>query len=127
MKPQKGILTSNDFKSNSGQVYINTNITKRNPGMILIYASWCGHCHRFMPIFNDLQQQLGSDFPLLALEDAELNKNQQLSRDLNVNGYPTIKFFDQSGKIISDYNKKRDKASLLDHICKIYHHCITYH
>lgn len=120
-------LTTNDFISNSNGVYINTNITKKNPGMLFVFANWCGHCHRFMPIFNELQKQLGSDFPLVALEDTELKKNAKLSQDLNVQGFPTIKFFDQRGKIVSDYNKNRDKKTILEHICKIYHHCINYH
>lgn len=120
-------LTTNDFISNSNGVYINTNITKKNPGMLFVFANWCGHCHRFMPIFNELQKQLGSDFPLVALEDTELKKNAKLSQDLNVQGFPTIKFFDQRGKIVSDYNKNRDKKTILEHICKVYHHCINYH
>lgn len=125
MKPQGYKLKSQDFKINSGQVYINTDVTKKNPGIILIWANWCGHCHRFIPTFNELQKQLGPNFPLVSLEESDIDK--QLSRDLNINGFPTIKFFDQSGKIIADYNKERDKASLLDHICKVYHHCIIYH
>ena len=120
-------LTTNDFKSNSDGVYINTNITKRNPGMLFIFANWCGFCHRFTGTFNELQKQLGSDFPLLSLEDTELKKNTKLSDSLNVQGFPTIKFFDQNGKIVSDYNKNRDKATILQHICKVYHHCINYH
>jgi thioredoxin-related protein len=120
-------LTTNDFKSNSDGVYINTNITKRNPGMLFIFANWCGFCHRFKDTFNELQQQLGSDFPLVSLEDVELKKNTKLSDSLNVQGFPTIKFFDQNGKIVSDYNKNRDKATILQHICKVYHHCINYH
>lgn len=120
-------LTTNDFISNSNGVHINTNITKKNPGMLFVFANWCGHCHRFMPIFNELQKQLGSNFPLVALEDTELKKNSKLSEDLNVQGFPTIKFFDQRGKIVSDYNKNRDKKTILEHICKVYHHCINYH
>lgn len=127
MKLQGIKLTANDFISNSDGVYINTNITKKNPGMLFVFASWCGHCHKFMPIFNELQQQLGSDFPLVSLEDTELKKNTKLSNSLDVQGFPTIKFFDQRGKIVSDYNKNRDKESILEHICKIYHHCINYH
>jgi thiol-disulfide isomerase/thioredoxin len=127
MKLQGIKLTADDFVSNSDGVYINTNITKKNPGMLFVFASWCGHCHKFMPIFNELQQQLGSDFPLVSLEDTELKKNTKLSNSLDVQGFPTIKFFDQRGKIVSDYNKSRDKTSILEHICKIYHHCINYH
>ena len=128
MSEVQGIkLRSNDFLANSNGVYINTNITKRKPGMLFIFANWCGHCHRFMPTFNELQQQLGSDFPLMSLEDVELKNNKKLSNDLDVQGFPTIKFFDQNGKIIGNYNNNRDKQTILDHICKVYHHCIMYH
>ena len=120
-------LGSNDFISNSDGVYINTNITKKNPGMLFVYANWCGFCVKFKSTFNELQQQLGSDFPLVSLEDVELKKNTKLSDSLNVQGFPTIKLFDQNGKIVSDYNKNRDKATILQHICKVYHHCINYH
>lgn len=127
MKPEGIHLKPRDFKSQPNETYINTDITKKNPGMLLVYASWCGHCHRFMPTFNELQKQLGQEFVLVSLEDTELKKDNNLSQNLNINGFPTIKFFDQSGKIISDYNKNRDKDTLLDYICKIYHHCIIYH
>ena len=120
-------LTANDFISNSDGVYINTNITKKNPGMLFVFANWCGFCIKFKDTFNELQQQLGGDFPLVSLEDVELKKNTKLSDSLNVQGFPTIKFFDQNGKIVSDYNKNRDKATILQHICKVYHHCINYH
>lgn len=120
-------LESKDFILKSDEVYINTNITKKNPGMLFVYANWCGHCQRFKSTFNELQQQLGSDFPLVSLEDIELNKNTILSKSLQVQGFPTIKFFDQNGKIIENYNKNRDKQTILEHICKVYHHCINYH
>jgi len=120
-------LESKDFILKSDEVYINTNITKKNPGMLFVYANWCGHCQRFKSTFNELQQQLGSDFPLVSLEDIELNKNTILSKSLQVQGFPTIKFFDQNGKIIGNYNKNRDKQTILEHICKVYHHCINYH
>ena len=120
-------LGSNDFIIKSDGVYINPSITKKNPGMLFVFANWCGFCHKFKSTFNELQQQLGSDFPLVSLEDTELNKNTNLSKSLEVQGFPTIKFFDQRGKIIGNYNKNRDKQTILEHICKIYHHCINYH
>jgi thiol-disulfide isomerase/thioredoxin len=120
-------LESKDFILKSDEVYINTNITKKNPGMLFVYANWCGFCVKFKSTFNELQQQLGSDFPLVSLEDIELNKNTTLSKSLQVQGFPTIKFFDQNGKIIGNYNKNRDKQTIIEHICKVYHHCINYH
>jgi thiol-disulfide isomerase/thioredoxin len=120
-------LVSSDFKVTKDGVYIHPKITKGNPGMLLIHANWCGHCQRFKPTFNELCKQLGNDFPCTSIEDSNL-EDDSLKKALNFQGYPTIKFFDQNGKIIGDYNKgDRSKRALLDHICDLYHHCITYH
>lgn len=120
-------LKQGDFKSNGSDLYINKTSTGGNPGLLLIYANWCGHCNRFKPVFNEIAQQMGNKFPVISIEHAELEKNQKLMTDLDFQGYPTIKFFDQHGKILGDYNGDRDKKSILAHICNIYHHCIAYH
>ena len=118
-------LSQNDFAIKKDGLYITKNL--KSPGMLLIFANWCGHCQRFKPTFNQLCQQLGSDFPCTSIEDANLD-DDDLKKSLNFKGYPTIKFFDQSGKIISEYQSgDRSKESLLNHICDVYHHCIKYH
>lgn len=122
-----GEITDKDFKIISEKVYIDTKINSGKPGMLLIHADWCGHCKRFQPTFDDLHQKLNSDFPLLSIEDKYLQKNQNLSSALNFRGYPSLKFFDQNGKIIGDYSGDRTKDSLLQHICKVFHHCMEYH
>lgn len=120
-------LTANDFVYDKDNVYINKKITKGNPGLLLIYANWCGHCKRFKPTYNELCQQMGSKFPCVSIEDEQLNNNSKLVSKLNFQGYPTIKFFDQHGKLLGDYNGDRNKSSLLNHICDVYHHCARYH
>jgi thiol-disulfide isomerase/thioredoxin len=119
-------LSQKDFTMTKNGVYINKNL--KSPGMILIYANWCGHCQRFKPTFNQLYRQLGTDFHCMSLEDTELKGNANLNQALNIQGYPTIKFFDQKGKIIGEYNNgDRSKEALLKHICKVYHHCVKLH
>jgi thiol-disulfide isomerase/thioredoxin len=119
-------LTTKDFKINNGNVHVKTN---GNPGLLLIHASWCGHCKNFTPTYQELCRKLnknGDSFPCLAIENEELKKDGgSLSDALGVEGYPTLKFFDQHGKIVGDYNGNRQEAHLLDTICKVYHHCIT--
>lgn len=125
MEGQK--LKSSHFKVSGNHVYVDPKIHGGNPGLLLIYANWCGHCQRFKPTFNDLCRQLGKDFPCTSIEDADMD-DDNLKSALNFRGYPTIKFFDQSGKIIGDYNSgDRSKEALLNHICDLYHHCIKYH
>jgi thiol-disulfide isomerase/thioredoxin len=120
-------LKSSDFKVTKNGVYVNQKVNGGNPGMLLIFANWCGHCQRFKPTFNELCKQLGDEFSCTSIEDSNLDDND-LKTALDFKGYPTIKFFDQNGKIIGDYNKgDRSKQAMLDHICDLYHHCISYH
>lgn len=116
-------LSQNDFSISRNGVYINKNL--KSPGMLLIFANWCGHCQRFKPTFNELCRQLGNDFHCISIEDTQLQQNDNLIKALNFRGFPTIKFFDQSGKIIGEYNGERSKAELLKHICKVYHYCTS--
>lgn len=116
-------LSSNDFSISINGIYINKNL--KSPGMLLIFANWCGHCQRFKPTFNELCRQLGNDFHCISIEDTQLQQNDNLVKALNFRGFPTIKFFDKSGKIISEYNGERSKTELLKHICKVYHYCAS--
>jgi thiol-disulfide isomerase/thioredoxin len=127
MEPSGTKLKSADFIVTKNKVYLDKKITGGNPGMLLIHAKWCGHCQRFMPTFNELVTQMGDKFPVISIEDVELKDSDSLLSALNFRGFPTIKFFDQSGAIIADFNGERSKAGIMSHICKIYHHCISYH
>jgi protein disulfide-isomerase A6 len=127
MEPIGTKLKAGDFIVTKDKVFIDKTVTQGKPGMLLIHAKWCGHCQRFMPTFNELTTQMGQEFPLLSLEDVELKESSSLTEGLGLRGYPTIKFFDQSGTIIGDYKAKREKAEILEHICNVYHHCIKFH
>lgn len=93
-------------------------------GMLLIYAEWCGHCHRFIPDFEKIDSLTGSNYICAKIEDKQLNP--KLMKELGVNGFPTIKFFDKNGYVISDYpnDQQRTVDNILSHICKTYHYCI---
>ena len=121
-------LSVKDFKITKDNVFVKTN---NNPGILLIHATWCGYCKRFIPAYKRVCQLLNArdtTFPCLAIESEELKADGgKLSNALNVEGFPTIKFFDQNGKIIGDYNGDRDPDSILKNICKVYHHCVKHH
>lgn len=117
-------LKASDFTIKDTDVFLNN--CNKNPGMLLIFADFCGHCHRFAPIFNKIANSIGDDFCCASIESAEL-KDYKLSSALDFQGYPTIKFFDQSGKIIGEYKKERTRNAILNEICQVYHHCQKYH
>lgn len=124
-------LTTEHFKINGDGSEVHIKNSYGNPGLLLVHASWCGHCKRFIPTFQSVCKRLnknGNEFPCVAIEDAELGKDGgKLSEALNIGGFPTLKFFDQNGKIMGDYKGGRDEVDLLQTICKVYHHCIAKH
>ena len=112
-------LGSNDINIVNGKAII----PSRRPGMLLIYADWCPHCHHFIPIFNELCSKLGNDFPLMSVESNEISPT--LNKALGFSGFPTIKFFDQRGNILSDYTGERTVPDILMYICRIYSFCVN--
>lgn len=124
-------LSISHFKINNGTVFINPRIMKGNPGMLLAHATWCGHCKRFMPTYQNMCKQLnqaGDAFNCLAIESEEFKKDSgKLSEALGIEGYPTMFWVAQDGKIIGQYQGQRDANSILTEVCSVYHHCIQYH
>lgn len=120
-------LVHTDFSvNNEGDVYVKN--PSEIPGMILIWANWCGHCTYFKPTYVDICTKLNGNgivkYPCIAIEDEELKKNPNVLQNLNVQGYPTIKFFDQHGKIIGDFTGERKVSVILNTICDVFHQCI---
>lgn len=118
-------LKPSDFTlNNNGKLAIKKNKINGSPGMLLIYANWCGHCVRFKPTFNKIHNKIGTDFTMASIEHGDFEKDSEFIKLLNFRGYPSIKFFDQQGNIIGDYKGDRDESAILNHICKVYHHCM---
>lgn len=113
-------LMRNDFVVDKKQVSIKNNGNK--PGMLLVWAEWCPHCINFKPVYKELSNRLKNKFPCMAIEDQQLDSS--LQGGLNVSSYPSIYFFDKSGKIVDKYNGRRDQNDMLQHVCKFYHKCV---
>lgn len=97
----------------------------KGPGILLVYAHWCGYCREFIPVYEKLSQTLSPrGFPVVAIESSEVAENVQPAFGP---GIPAILFFDQSGRVISRYSGPRDMRSILDKICTVYHHCMESH
>lgn len=118
----KGIhLTPRNFIIVGNKAVLKTQSTRSLPGMLLIYADWCGHCVRFKPVFNKLCSVAGRDFVCASIESAELENSPKLSSSLNFKGFPSIKFFDKKGNIIGDYPEQypREFNAILEYIQKV--------
>jgi len=73
-----------------------------------LYAPWCGHCKKLLPIFEELGEFFGNDEGIvIAKMDATANG---LPEDVAVEGYPTLILFNANNEQIP-YKGARDFAS----------------
>ena len=78
--------------------------------IVLYYANWCGHCHAFMPVWEELGKTInekGLNISTESIEDGKMNEQQKGMID----GFPTIHII--KGDNILKYSGKRDVDSIL--------------
>ncbi len=122
-------LKSSDFSATRGALHITHPATRGVPGMLFIWADWCPHCHSFIPKYKKIAQYLGEEFKCVAIEHKQFENNTALTKALDFEHFPTLKFFDQNGKVMASYpsNQPREIEPIMKYICQVYHHCTMYH
>jgi thioredoxin 1 len=62
------------------------------PVLVDFFATWCGPCKMMPPILEQVNKQLGEQVRIIKID---VDKNQQLSSELNVSSVPTLAIFKQ--------------------------------
>lgn len=74
------------------------------------YAPWCGHCKQLAPVWDKLGEHFKDrDDVVIAKSDATANE----FADVEVQGFPTLKYFPKGEKSIVDYSGGRDLETLI--------------
>lgn len=55
--------------------------------LVDFHAIWCGPCKMMAPILDDFKKRVGDKVKIIKID---VDKNQQLSTDLQVKGVPTL-------------------------------------
>ena len=70
-------------------------LKKYEQAYVLIYASWCTHCHLLLPIFNETANYFKEENINVTFFKIEGSKNQNASVDFVVQAFPRIFFINK--------------------------------
>ncbi|XP_063788502.1 protein disulfide-isomerase A2 [Pseudophryne corroboree] len=82
--------------------------------LVEFYAPWCGHCQELAPKYSLAAEALKNQTAEARLAKVDATVEKELSDEIGVSGYPTLKFFkdgNRTGHI--DYGGKRDTDGLV--------------
>ena len=82
----------------------------------IFHADWCGHCKRFLPVFDEASKYkiINKEWKFLKVPCSKYNS---ICEAFSINGYPTIKTFKDSKEI--KIRPPRDIESFLEYLIKI--------
>jgi protein disulfide-isomerase A6 len=93
--------TDVDFTIENGSVTLNNQDQKRKGAFVAFYAPWCHYCKLLAPSWNGYAEQLNNSSVQFLAVDCTNNNCSKVSSELDIQGYPTIKFVEESGKVVT--------------------------
>ncbi|KAM4023766.1 protein disulfide-isomerase A2 [Anomaloglossus baeobatrachus] len=82
--------------------------------LVEFYAPWCGHCQELAPKYSQAAATLKEKTSEARLAKVDATEEKELSDEIGVSGYPTLKLFqngNRTGHI--DYGGRRDTEGLV--------------
>lgn len=116
------------YDSNKKNVYFNLegfeneekiNVKPNQYVIVLFHATWCGYCKKLMPDWNTFKSEMnGKMINGKQVVIKEVESEEDMIKNYEINGYPTIKAIDSNGKETT-YEGARTKAGLIDFVNEV--------
>jgi thiol-disulfide isomerase/thioredoxin len=72
----------------------------------MFYAPWCGACKSTMPTWDELAKKHKNMIKI------DCEASPAAAKDNNIKHFPTIRSYDENGKMIAEHTGSRSKESL---------------
>ncbi|CCV00462.1 unnamed protein product [Malassezia sympodialis ATCC 42132] len=80
--------------------------------LVEFFAPWCGHCKRLAPEYEKLADAFAGKKDKVIIAKVDGDKNRDLANRINLQGFPTIKYFPPYSEIGIDYENERTAEAL---------------
>lgn len=103
-------------KEETSLTSLNNLLALKSNVLIIFHADWCGHCKKFLPIFEEISKndQLSKAFSFIKVT---CNANSDICQSFNISKYPTLKVFLNGVEYSSE--PSREKAELEEFLYKV--------
>jgi thiol-disulfide isomerase/thioredoxin len=78
-----------DIRSETDVNRLETMLQSGAPTFVLIYADWCGHCHRYLPTWSDLEKTPGRTAHMARVH-YDMQEKIPAIKDAKIQGYPSV-------------------------------------
>lgn len=87
-----------DIRSKEDVPKLDSMLKSGAPTFILIYADWCGHCHRYLPTWSDLEKTPGRTANMARVH-YDMQENVPAIANAKIEGYPSVVKVLPTGKL----------------------------
>jgi protein disulfide-isomerase A1 len=96
----------------------NTFIESNERVLIEFYAPWCGHCKALEPEYEKAAAGLEAIDSKTRLAKIDATVEKDLAMKYDVNGFPTLKYFQGDPEVAVDYSGGRTEATIVSWVIK---------
>ncbi len=97
-KKQRGGGDGLDVRSEKEIPQLNSMLEGNQSTFVLIYADWCGHCHRYIPTWDELEKTPGRKANMAKVH-YDMQEKIPALKEANIQGYPSVVKVLPSGKL----------------------------